>query len=385
VVTGHTVRLEIGLVADVLLHGADRRMAEGRWAEVVDTLRLDTPSTLVRLRTSSHRKTRRWAVEQSLEQDLLDNDTALQIASKDPDQWLRRAAAEHLTRAASPEQLGPLLRADSVEARLTALTRVPDDLLDDATLEQLLLDRAPRVREQARWRARRRGVNVANVCRQHLRDPRARVLVAALDGLAWTGGESDVPAVAGLLDHPSPKVRAAAVRTFAARVPGPQATQTLAPHLGDPSGRVSGAAAIVLARAGAPAHLATQAWQSPLPSARRAAWRVVRSAGGWTRVAADLRAATDPDSNLSGLGRDGVRGWLRDGAATTWGRPNPEDAQSMTDRLPSAGLDDTEAERVAFHAGLPFARRAFPATARQERPNALHLSRGPRTWFRRRG
>jgi hypothetical protein len=385
VVARHPVGLEVDLIADVLLQGADRRTAEGRWVELVDTLSLNTPSVLGLLRISRHRKARRWAVEQSLEQGLLDADTALQVASKDPDQWLRRAAAEHLTRTPSPEQLGPLLRADSVEARLTALTRVPEDLLDEATLEQLLMDRAPRVREQARWRARRRGVDVADVCRRRLGDAIPRVVVAALDGLTWTGNETDVPAVAELLQHPSPTVRAAAVRTFAARVPGPQATQTLAPYLDDPSGRVSGAAATVLARAGAPASVATQAWQSPLPTARRAAWRVARSAGGWTRVAADLRAATDPDSNLSGLGQDGVRGWLRDGAATTWGRPDPEDAQSMADRLPAAGLNDTEAERVAFHAGLPFTRRAFTVTPQSDGPNPAPRRRGPRNWFRRRG
>lgn len=384
VVARHRPGLELDLIADVLLRGADRRTAHGRWDELVDTLGLTTPSALGLLYTSSHRKARRWAVEHSLSKGLLDEDTALQVASKDPDQWLRRAAAEHLTRTPSPEQLGPLLRADSVEARLTALTRVPEDLLDDTTLEQLLLDRAPRVREQARWRARRRGVDVADVCRPRLGDPIPRVVVAALDGLTWTGNETDVPAVAELLHHPSPTVRAAAVRTYAARVPGPETIQALATHLEDPSGRVSGAAATILARAGAPACITTQAWQSPLPTARRAAWRVARSVGGWTRVAADLRAATDPDTNLSGLGRDGVRGWLRDGAATTWGRPDRQDAQSMANWLSAAGLYDTEAEQVAFHAGLPFRPRAT-SNPPPDRPIRPPRRREARRWFRRRG
>jgi hypothetical protein len=292
VVGGHLTGLEVDLVADVLLHGADRRAAEGRWDLLVDTLELDTPPVLDLLCTSRRRMARRWAVERSLAQGLLDEDTVLRVASKDPDQWLRRSAAEHLTRTPSPQHLAPLLNADSVEARLTALTRVPEDLLDDATLEQLLLDRAPRVREQARWRARRRAFDVADLCRQRLEDPTPRVVAAALDGLVWTGNETDVPTVAKLLEHRSPTVRAAAVRTFAARVPGPQVTETLTPYLEDPSGRVCAAAAAVLVRAGAPPSIATQAWQSPRLTARRAAWRVARAAGGWTRVTDPLPAGT---------------------------------------------------------------------------------------------
>jgi hypothetical protein len=153
--------------------------------------------------------------------------------------------------------------------------------------------------------------------------------------------------------------------------------------LKDPSGRVSAAAATILARAGAPASVTTQAWQSPLPTARRAAWRVARSAGGWTRVAADLRAATDHESNLSGLGRDAVRGWLRDGAATTWGRPDPEDAQSMVDWLSASGLSEAEAQQVAFHAGLPLPRRGVASGPPAERPTVPRGWRGTRTWFRR--
>lgn len=252
------------------------------------------------------------------------------------------------------------------------------------TLEQLLMDRAPRIREQARWRAVRRGVDVADVCRRCLADPTPRVVVAALDGLAWTGNETDVPAVAELLHHPSPSVRAAAVRTLAARVPRPEAMHAIAPLLDDPSGRVSSAAATVLGRAGAPASVAAQAWRSPLPTARRAAWRLARSSGGWTRVAADLRAATDPDPNLSALGRDGVRRWLRDGAATTWGRPDPDDAPSMADWLSTAGLTDAEAGHVAFHAGLPFDRRPLtvvppgPAPSAPRRRGILDRLRGRR-------
>lgn len=384
VVADHPLGLEVDLIADVLLHGADRSTADGSWSRLVDALSLDSPPSLRQMRDSRHRMARRWAVEQSLTRGLLDDDTALRIASQDPDQWVRGAAADHLARTPTPERLGPLLKAGSVEARLTALTRLPDDLLDDADLELLLMDRAPRVREQARWRARGRGVDVADVCRRHLGAPAPRVVAAALDGLAWTGNETDVPAVVELLQHPSPTVRAAAVRTFAARVPGTRATETLAPHLTDTSGRVAGAVATVLVRAGAPASVATPAWRSPRLTARRAAWRVARAAGGWTRVAADLRAATDPDPTLSELGRDGVRGWLRDGAATTWGRPDPQDARTMTAQLPAAGLSDAEAERVAFHAGISGARTTVAVGPGSDRPDEPPSEpRGRRRWFGR--
>lgn len=353
--------LEVDLVAEVLLEGADRRAAGARWDGLVDALGLDTPPVLDQLRASTRRRARRWAVEQSLDRGLLDEDTVLRIAAADPDQWLRRAASEHLVRTPTPERLGSLLGAPSVEARLTAVTRTPDELLDASVMETLVLDRSPRVREQARWRARRRGVDVADVCRRRLDDPAPRIVAAALDGLAWYGDETDVRPVTRLLDHSSPTVRAAAVRTFAARAPAELAVRTLAPRPDDPSGRVGNAAATVLARAHAAPSSTAGAWRSPRPTARLAAWRVDRAAGGWARVAADLRAAADPDGRLAGLGRDGLRGWLVDGAASTWGRPDPEQVRTMTDHLGSSDLSAVDEELIAFHAGLPFERREFTA------------------------
>lgn len=377
--------LEVDVVADVLLHGAGRDAARDPWSWLVDTVGLASPEVLERLRRSRFRQARRWGVEQSLSGGLLPPGEVVEIASHDPDQWLRGAAAEHLTDTGTPDLLVPLLSARSVEARLTALTRVREELLDDRTLERLLLDRAPRVREQARWRARRRGVGVADVCRRHLGDAAPGAVAAALDGLAWVGDESDVLAVTDLLLHGSPKVRAAAVRTCAARVPGPTAIEVLVPLLEDPAARVSGAAARVLARAGAPADAATKAWESPVPTVRRAAWRVSRAPGGWQRVASDLRAASDDEPSLRRLGRDGVRGWLRYGAATTWGRPDASDAGAMARHLVGAGLTDDERDRVAFHAGIPFSRRAFdPSPDPTIRHPSAARRRGIGRWFRRR-
>lgn len=363
VVEQHRGELALDVVMDVLVNGADRRTAGGRWTGLVDDLGLDTPPVLERLRATAHRAARRWAVQRSLDQGLLDEDAVVHLATSDRDQWLRRVAAEHLGRAPSPARLASLLDARSVEARLTAVTRMPEELLDGATLERVLLDRSPRVREQARWRARRRGLDVAEVCRRRLGDPAPQVVAAALDGLAWTGDEVDVEAVGDLLHHPASSVRAAAVRTFAARAPPTLAVPTLAPLLDDPSGRVSAAAATVLARAGAAPSFSAEAWESSRPTARRAAWRVVRAAGGWARVAADLRAASDPDAHLAGLGRDGLRSWLLHGAASTWGRPDAEQARAMAEHLSASGLSPTDAELVAFHAGLPFAPVAFTSAA----------------------
>lgn len=355
--------LEVDLVADVVLHGSGRRTAGPRWSGLVEALGLDTSPVLDQLRTSTRRTARRWAVEQSLASGLLDEDAAVRIASADQDQWLRRIAAERLVRTASPERLRSLLDAHSVEARLTAVTCIPDELLEDSTLVELLLDRSPRVREQARWRARRRDLDVAGACRQHLGDPAPRVVAAALDGLAWAGDEADVEAVGALLGHPSPTVRAAAVRTFAARAPEELVVQAVARHLDDPAGRVANAAATVLARAHASSSSTAQAWSSPRSTARRAAWRVDRAAGGWGRVAADLRAAADHDAHLSGLGRDGLRGWLLDGAASTWGRPDPVQARQMTDHLLVSGLSDVDEGLIAFHAGLSLEWRAFSSAS----------------------
>ena len=344
-------------VLDVVLAGANRQHAGAALDEVRAALLDHAPADalVVQLARSTRRRVRRWAFQFGHEHDLFTTEQLVLAARGDADQWIRAVCAEWLMQAPDPGVLAALLDARSVEARLVALARVPETSLGDDALSSLLLDRAPRIREQARWRAHRRDWDVAGFYRRALADGDAsppRVVVACLDGLANTGDEQDLKAVAGRLQHPSGRVRAAAVVAVEARATQPDAFELLTPALIDPSARVSSAAARALARVGVPPSAAQPAWLSGLPSGRRAGWRLSRAAGGWHRVEADLRAAADPDPALSSLGRTGVKNWLDVSAATTWA-PLPEDQRArIASWMDQVDLDRHQQRELAFHTGV---------------------------------
>lgn len=355
-------------VLDALLAGANRqhgREALGKVkAALLDEVTAD--ALVAQLTHSDRRRVRRWAFQFGHERDLFTTEQLVVAAQGDADQWIRAVCAEWLMQAPDPRVLAALLDARSVEARLVALSRVPETSLGDDALSSLLLDRAPRVREQARWRARRRNWDVAGFYRSALADEEAspRLVVACLDGLANTGDEQDLEAAISRLRHPSGRVRAAAVVAVEARATRADAADLLTPASVDPSARVSSAAARTLARLGVPQSAAEPAWASGLPSARRAGWRLARAAGGWHRVEADLRAAADPDPQLSGLGRTGLENWLDVSAATTW-EPLPEDQRArIASWLGSADLAPDRQRVLAFHAGIK-----LPADERELRPD----------------
>lgn len=341
-------------VLDVLLAGRDRQHGPHAFDYVAQYLSVAVPdATLLGfLADSGRRAVRRWAFEFGHDRGLLTTDTLIEAACGDSDQWVQAICAEWLMREPDAGRMDALLRSTSVEARLVGLTRIPDDALDSETLERLILDRAPRVREQARWRARRRDIDLAGLYRATLAaDPAPRVVAACLDGLAETGDASDLGVFVTALGHPSPRVRAAAVAATASRAGSPDAVRFLVPRLLDASPRVATAAARSLAGLNAGPELADEAWASPQAASRRAAWRLARSAGGWDRVEADLRAAADPDPGLSGLGRDGVVNWLEVSAATTWGSPASDQRRRIEGLLAEAGLTEGQRRLVAFCAG----------------------------------
>ena len=192
------------------------------------------------------------------------------------------------------------------------------------------------MRAQARWRAGRRGLDVAAFYRDELaRTDVPRVVAACLDALGLVGDETDLATCVAHLEHPSARVRAAAVGSVLGRATPAEALRLLTPLLLDPSARVSTAGSRALVRLAAPPSVAHAAWGSHHPSSRRAAWRVVRAAGGWHRVEADLRAAADPDRRVAALGRDGLTNWLEVAAAY---RLEPRAGRAaVADRGPAAG------------------------------------------------
>ena len=373
-------------VLDVLLAGQDRQRGPGALHAVETALAATAPmSEWVRqLRDSEMLRVRRRAFTLGQRDRLWDSTVLIDGACKDTDQWIRAKCAEWLMATDEPEALTPLLGAHSVEARLAAITKLPDRALSDAALGGLLLDRAPRVREQARWRANRRGFDAQAFYRATLgcSDIPPRAVAACLDALAIIGDDSDVAAAAAGLQHESARVRAAAVNAVSGRVGSPTSVELLVPVLLDPSARVSSAAANALGRHGVEPGMAEAAWKSVHEASRRAAWRLARRAGGWARVAADARAAVDRDPRLRSLGRAGLENWLAVSAATTWGRPTEEQRRHIATALPLSGLSPSQQRLVAFHAGIESQTATTAGDAPKERSKArgrwLRLLRGPR-------
>jgi hypothetical protein len=343
-------------VLDVLLAGRGRQHARAALETVRDTLLESQPaadlvSTLV---ASDVRDVRRWAYSLGHERQLLSAEQLHDAVQSDPDQWLRATCARWLLEAAMPEHLSRLLTAKSVEARLVALARVTDEALSDEDVARLLVDRAPRVREQARWRARRRGIDVADWCRRQLMAANAPpgTVAACLDGLAVCGDATDLPDIRARLRHPSARVRAAAVYAVVGRAAREEAIGILGLGLLDPSPRVVCTVAGALVRLQAPQRTAEAAWASAQPWSRRAAWRLSRGAGSWDRVEADLRAAMDEDPQLASLGLTGIGNWLQTSAATTWAVLSEPQRDRIRDLLATGPFDDTVRRLVTFHAGI---------------------------------
>lgn len=337
-------------VLDVLLAARRRQDGPAALAAVEAVLDGDPDVTERLRRAGTPRAVRRWAWARS--RDTLPPAVLVAAVSEDEDQWVRASCAEGLMSRGSGEELAPLLRAQVVEARVVALVRVPDDLLDDAHLATLLVDRSPRVREQARWRARRRGLDLTAFYRRRLGDGlTAWERAACVEGLATTA-PPDTALLVGHLRHDAPRVRAAAVAAVASGHSPDVAAGLLEPLLLDPSPRVGAAATRVLVRLGVAPERAEAAWSSPRPANRRSAWLLARSAGAWHRVEADLRAWADPDPHLASLGQSGLRAWLRFSAASTWAPLPTEQQVRLEDRLQAAPVPADLERLLRFHAGL---------------------------------
>lgn len=353
-------------VLDVLLAGRGRFHAPAAITAVEDALlAAQAPVELVQTMIASDRhRVRRWAFDFGHKRGLLSEEDLVRGARTDPDQFLRAVCAVWLVASDDPQVFRELLGANSVEGRLVGLTKVPDPDLSDQALGDLLTDRAPRVREQAQLRARRRGFDLAAFYRGRLRQPtpRARERGACLDALASLGSDSDLEICAIYLGDPVPRVRAraAAATAVLGRARPERAVELLTPLLLDSSARVSTSAANGLGRLGVPKPVADTAWASEQPWSRRAAWRLTRAAGGWDRVEADLRASRDDDQGLAGLGRSGVNNWVQVGAATTWQRLSEEQRGRIHDLLDGSSLSDDEKRMVAFCAGIKLSERPRP-------------------------
>ncbi|HYY10848.1 MAG TPA: HEAT repeat domain-containing protein, partial [Kineosporiaceae bacterium] len=281
-------------VLAVVVAAQDRHNARDVLAALTEALREDGSfdAGLRQAMASPEVRLRRWACATAHAAGALTVGQLVDAVERDPDQLVRARCAGWLAEAAEPAQLRALLTSRAAQARVVALAKVPDADLDEAALRAGLADRSPSVRETARWRARRRGVDLAAWAREALSagEMTARQRVGWLECLVAAGDRADVGLVERVLDAPERFVRAGAVAALAS-LGGREAVPRLRGLLLDPSPRVSASAARALTRVGAGPEQAEDAWRSPDPVHRRAAWRFARNCGAWDRVEASLRAA----------------------------------------------------------------------------------------------
>lgn len=364
---------------DVVLAGRDRYLGPAA-LEAVEQLGhriYDATDYAELLMTAAPRNVRRHGFKTANRLGLLSVPRLLQAARDEEDQLIVAWCADWLYERGAPEDFADLLNARSALLRQSAVLRADGDVLSDDQLLEMAGDRAPRVRESARHRARKRGLDVAGWYRAQLgSELTAGRKAALLDGLLASGDTADLSLFQEALYDASPRVRAVALRGVAAWGGRDEAISQVAPLLTDPSSRVSTAAARVLARAGASAAVADEAWSSHLPSSRRAAWYLTRSSGGWDAVESDLRLATDPDTELAGLGRAQVNNWLTTRAATTW-QPLPDGQRSRIAALIDTWDVSTDLKRnLAFHAGI----RPLPGEEGRADQAAEVLPMRPKRW-----
>ena len=373
------------VVLGVLLAGQGRQYAPETLIAFLGQLEatLSSSDLLDLLRDSRDRRVRRWAHVYAHDRALLDADALAGLVGGEPDQWLRAEASRWLGEVANVAQLARLLDSRFVDGRLLALTKVDDANLSADQIRALLEDPSARVRESAQWRARRRGFDVPAIYRTWLSsgERTGARLAVTLDALAGLGTAADADLVASHLQSGNVRVRASAAAAVAALADAASARRLLRPVLLDDSPRVATAAARGLIRAGATGADAETAWADiERPWTRRAAWRLSRGGGSWDRVVADLRAASDADAALRGLGRAGLRNWLDTAAATTWGHPSAAHGTQIEQLLPRVGLSLRECRTLAFHAGIKLEPETlFPTTtgAAPTRRGLLRLLRRP--------
>jgi hypothetical protein len=332
-------------------------------SEVVET----DPGIAIHLTMENgERLTRRWAYQYLLSHQALTPERAAQALADERDQLISSWCAHYLARVADPTMVASMLESGSSETRLIALQHIADDSLDNAELERLLLDRSRRVREAAQWKAKRRGFDMASLYRARLALPHLspREAAAAVAGIAATGSLVDAATLRRFLSDGTPAVRAEAVRGLTALTEFADSSDIYESVLFDKSPKVSRAAASAFVRTGSqPASLGA-VWRSSQVWTRRSAWRIQRNSGRWDRVEADLRACADSEPQLAGLGESGIRNWLTNSAATTWGQPSGPQHDTIETLLTSSTLPDHIVRLVAFHCGIAVERlsRADPST-----------------------
>ncbi|MFL6055174.1 MAG: HEAT repeat domain-containing protein [Actinoallomurus sp.] len=235
-------------------------------------------------------------------------------------QWL----AAEAVRDRSVDVLEQLLGKGSAKVEIEALTALVKLGRPEAGVAYLA-DRSAMMRATAQWAVRRADRSPAAIYRNALAgDPpagRARALVA---GLGECGTHQDFDVLLPFLTHPSPRLRAEAVR--AVRRLGGSLTR-ITGMLADPAPVVVRAVKQAL-RSEPDAGPAARLWEllaadSP-PHVRLGAYEQLREKDTWTRVHVDLHLLAARDIELGNRAHADLIAWSRRSAPTAYRTPTAE-------------------------------------------------------------
>lgn len=350
------------------------RREQGAWLfdrTMILLARLDD-TALRRALASEQVSVRRVALDLVAASGRVSTDTLVALAERDPDTRIRdRAAVAVFGRPAAEGDVRRFLRSRAAGLRAHAIAVLADaGDLDPARVG--LLDKVSRVRSAARAALQKAGESPAPHYRRALTTGVA--LAVAILGLGETGSPDDASFAYPLLEHPTPRVRSAALRSLS--VLGAADTGTLMRFLTDPApGVVSCAARLLLPSA---RDLALDDLRALLDAAqpaptRRAALLLLVARDRETRLLAALALTDDP--LLGERARDDLRTFVDRDLPRAYLRLDPDQLDAARAHLAqnTHGLTGRGESALRSAIGLP------PVDAREPepepKPNILLMTR----------
>jgi hypothetical protein len=314
-------------------------------------------ATLEVLTGPGDRARRMWALETLAARGLLAADALTARAMRDPDPVIALWCARSLANPDGelPPAIGPQLLASArTGVRAFAAGHLSNDQLTRQALRRLLLDRSAAVRSVARWRWRQQYGDPGPVYLAVLAGvSRPGEIAAALQGLDDDSDDSLPARAVPFLTHPSPAVRRAAAQAIAYRADtSDDILHHLIPLLLDTSAKVAGTALRHVRVHSLPASVLADLDAAGTARSRRIALAIRQYSGTWNRVLADLVVINGYDPDLAETARADLLAWLRNGAATSYGKPSPAQAAEIAGLLATGELSGPQRRVIAFTAGI---------------------------------
>ncbi|GAA3868636.1 HEAT repeat domain-containing protein [Saccharothrix violaceirubra] len=343
----------IALAAPVARAVHARRDGDWLLDAVADVLRDGPPEALEAALAAEDRGVRRLAHTIGLAAGRLHLDRLVRTAETGPDPSIRVLCAEAAIRAAGDRDVPRrLLAAGTAMVRAEAV-RALAAAGEMAAVDAALVDTGAVVRATAQALLRRAGTDPAARYRALL--DRRPPLPTVIAGLGETGAHVDVEPLREWLGHPSSRGRAVTVRAL--RRLGETTPGLLLPLLTDPVSSVTRQVVLSLLRH---ADGLDEDFLRPLlrperpPHVQRAAYRLLRAHGLWTRIGVDLDLLADPGHPLHATARADLSHWLAHEAATAYAVPPASRVAELSALLADVEeIFGTDTRLLRFHIGLP--------------------------------